>query len=174
MIDPFPSPSPVWTLNSDSLGQGPGAASTPSDAALLDDYSRVVSDVVDRVGPSVVRIDVRKQGRSAGSGSGVIISSDGLALTNSHVVQGSRTVNLTTLEGRELQARVLGDDPDTDLALLGSKPTSRCLPPGSATARNSSAARSRSPSAIRSASTPPSPQASSRRSGVRCNRARVG
>src|ERR1700691_3648361 len=118
MIEPSPSPSPVWTLDSDSLDQGPGAPSSPSDAALLDDYSRVVSDVVDRVGPSVVRVDVRKQGRSAGSGSGVIISSDGLALTNSHVVQGSRTVNLTTLEGRDLQARVLGDDPDTDLALL--------------------------------------------------------
>ena len=97
---------------------GSRRSSAPNDAALLDDYSRVVSNVVDRVGPSVVRIDVRKQGRSAGSGSGVIISSDGLALTNSHVVQGSRTVNLTTLEGRELQARVLGDDPDTDLALL--------------------------------------------------------
>ena len=105
-------------LDSDSLGQGPGAPSAPSDAALLDDYSRVVSDVVERVGPSVVRVDVRKQGRSAGSGSGVIIASDGLALTNSHVVQGSRTVNLITLEGRDLQARVLGDDPDTDLALL--------------------------------------------------------
>src|ERR1700678_299722 len=118
MIEPSPSPSPVWTLDSDSLDQGAGIPSSSSDAALLDDYSRVVSDVVDRVGPSVVRIDVRKNGRSAGSGSGVIISSDGLALTNSHVVQGSRTVSLTTLEGRELQARVLGDDPDTDLALL--------------------------------------------------------
>ena len=118
MIDPSPSPVSSLALDSDNLGQGPGAPSAPCDAALLDDYSRVVSDVVDRVGPSVVRIDVRKQGRSAGSGSGVIISSDGLALTNSHVVQGSRTVNLTTLEGRELQARVLGDDPDTDLALL--------------------------------------------------------
>ena len=105
-------------LDSENLGQGPGAASAPNDGALLDDYSRVVSDVVERVGPSVVRIDVRKQGRSAGSGSGVIISSDGLALTNSHVVQSARTVSLTTLEGRELQARVLGDDPDTDLALL--------------------------------------------------------
>ena len=113
-----PSPSPAWMLDTDSPDQGPGAPSAPNDAALLDDYSRVVSDVVDRVGPSVVRIDVRKNGRSAGSGSGVIISSDGLALTNSHVVQGSRTVSLTTLEGRELQARVLGDDPDTDLALL--------------------------------------------------------
>ena len=118
MIEPSPSPSPVWTLDSDSLDQGAGIPSSSSDVALLDDYSRVVSDVVDRVGPSVVRIDVRKNGRSAGSGSGVIISSDGLALTNSHVVQGSRTVSLTTLEGRELQARVLGDDPDTDLALL--------------------------------------------------------
>jgi S1-C subfamily serine protease len=118
MIEPFPFPTPVLTLDSDSLGQRPGARPTPNDGALLDDYSRVVSDVVDRVGPSVVRIDVRKQGRSAGSGSGVIISSDGLALTNSHVVQSSRSVNLTTLEGRELQARVLGDDPDTDLALL--------------------------------------------------------
>jgi S1-C subfamily serine protease len=118
MIEPPPSLSPTWILDSDSAPQGPGAPPTPGDSALLDDYSRVVSDVVDRVGPSVVKIEVRKQGRSAGSGSGVIISSDGLALTNSHVVQGSRTVSLTTLEGRELQARVLGDDPDTDLALL--------------------------------------------------------
>jgi len=116
MPDPFPTA--ILALDSDSPAQGPGAASAPNDAALLDDYSRTVSGVFERVGPSVVRVDVRKQGRSAGSGSGVIISSDGLALTNSHVVQGSRTVGLITLEGRELQARVLGDDPDTDLALL--------------------------------------------------------
>ena len=118
MVDPSPSPTPVLALDPDSPNQGPGAAPAPDDGSLLDDYSRTVSGVVERVGPSVVRVDVRKQGRSAGSGSGVIISSDGLALTNSHVVQGSRTVSLVTLEGRDLQARVLGDDPDTDLALL--------------------------------------------------------
>src|SRR5580698_7202923 len=59
MVEPPPSPSPAWILDSDSLEQGPGAPSSPNDGALLDDYSRVVSDVVDRVGPTVVRIDVR-------------------------------------------------------------------------------------------------------------------
>ena len=93
-------------------------AASFSDDQALDAYSQVVSQVVDRVGASVVRIDVKRGGRNAGAGSGVIISPDGLALTNSHVVQGARSVMLTTLEGRELQARVLGDDPDTDLALL--------------------------------------------------------
>jgi S1-C subfamily serine protease len=117
MSEPSPTSELVFTLAAESPSKGSGAAGL-SDGALLDDYSRVVSGVVERVGPSVVRVDVRKQGRSAGSGSGVIISSDGLALTNSHVVQGSRIVNLLTLEGRDLQARVLGDDPDTDLALL--------------------------------------------------------
>jgi S1-C subfamily serine protease len=107
----------AFTLDADSLSQGAG---TPSslDASALDAYSQVVSDVVERVGSSVVRIDVQKGGRNAGSGSGVIVSPDGLALTNSHVVQGARVVRLTTLEGRELVARVLGDDPDTDIALL--------------------------------------------------------
>jgi S1-C subfamily serine protease len=118
MIDSLQSPFPAFALDSDSPSQGAGAPSAPNDGAMLDEYSRAVTGVVERVGPSVVRIDVRKQGRSAGSGSGVIISSDGLALTNSHVVQGARLVNLLTLEGRELQARVLGDDPDTDLALI--------------------------------------------------------
>src|ERR1700735_4979204 len=115
MIEPSPFPTPALALDSDSSGQGPGAPPAPNDVALLDDYSRVVSDVVERVGPSVVRVDVRKQGRSAGSGSGVIIASDGLALTNSHGVQGSRTVNLITLEGRDLQARVLGKPVASDL-----------------------------------------------------------
>ena len=118
MLDSPSSASLSFTLDTDGVSHGPGPSARPNDAALLDDYSRVVAGVVDLVGPSVVRIDVRKQGRGAGSGSGVIIATDGLALTNSHVVQGARQVALITLEGRELQARVLGDDPDTDLALL--------------------------------------------------------
>ncbi len=99
-------------LDADAASHGPGAPSADDEA--LDAYSRAITRAVDLVGPSVVRIDVAKRG----SGSGVIVSPDGLTLTNSHVVNGARSVSLTTLDGRQLQARVLGDDPDTDLALL--------------------------------------------------------
>jgi S1-C subfamily serine protease len=86
----------------------------------LDAYSRAVIDVVDRLGPAVVRLDVRKNDgpRQAGTGSGVIVAPDGLVLTNSHVVGGATRVEATTIEGRSLTARVVGTDPDTDLALV--------------------------------------------------------
>jgi S1-C subfamily serine protease len=90
------------------------------DQALLDAYSRAVIDVVDRVGPAVVRLDVKTSGgkRHDGTGSGVIVAPDGLVLTNSHVVGGGASVKVTTVDGRSLGARVVGDDPDTDLALV--------------------------------------------------------
>lgn len=98
----------------------PPAAATPSgsdDGALLDAYSRTVSSVAESVGPAVVRVEAQANGRS-GTGSGVIISSDGLVLTNSHVVQGATRARLTTSEQQTFDARVIGDDPHTDLALL--------------------------------------------------------
>ena len=98
---------------------GPPAV-PPEDQALLDAYSRAVIDVVERVGPTVVRLDVTsdQERRSGGTGSGVIVAPDGLVLTNSHVVGGAARVSATTVDGRSLTARVVGDDPDTDLALV--------------------------------------------------------
>jgi S1-C subfamily serine protease len=87
------------------------------DAHLLDAYSRTVSSVAESVGPAVVRVEALANGRG-GTGSGVIISSDGLVLTNSHVVQGASAARLTTPDQLTFEARVIGDDPHTDLALL--------------------------------------------------------
>ncbi len=94
--------------------------STPADndTELLDAYSRSVTAVVDRVGPAVVRVEAQLAGRPSGMGSGVFISPDGLLLTNSHVMQGMRDAKLTGADGRPIEAHVIGDDPDTDLALL--------------------------------------------------------
>ena len=90
------------------------------DQALLDAYSRAVIDVVERVGPAVVRLDVKAGGGPprGGTGSGVVVAPDGLVLTSSHVVGAANEVKVSTVEGRSLSARVVGDDPDTDLALV--------------------------------------------------------
>jgi len=86
---------------------------------LLDSLSRGIADVVDRIGPAVVRVETVRNGRTSGGiGSGVIISPDGLVLTNSHVIHGHRDARLADSEGRILEARLIGEDRDTDLALL--------------------------------------------------------
>src|ERR1700692_4366452 len=93
-----------------------------SDQALLDAYSNAVIGVTERVGPAVVRVETGSKMPNArergGLGSGIVISPDGLVLTNSHVVGSSKQIRLRDNEGIVTDARVLGVDPDTDLALL--------------------------------------------------------
>src|ERR1700733_2152171 len=92
------------------------------DSALLDAYSNAVIGVTEKIGPAVVRVETgsktpgsRERG---GLGSGIVISPDGLVLTNNHVVGSSKQIRLRDNEGIVTDARVLGVDPDTDLALL--------------------------------------------------------
>ena len=98
------------------------AGQAPGDQALLDAYSNAVIGVTERVGPAVVRVETGSKAPGArergGLGSGIVISPDGLVLTNSHVVGSSRQIRLRDNEGIVTDARVLGVDPDTDLALL--------------------------------------------------------
>jgi S1-C subfamily serine protease len=114
MFDNPPAGIDPHTSNSVSQDVEP----LPSDAGILDAYSHAVSSVAERVGPAVLRVEPQVKGRRGGVGSGVAISPDGLVLTNSHVVEGARDFRLTDSEGRVVNARVLGQDPDTDLALL--------------------------------------------------------
>ena len=93
---------------------------------ILDAYSNAVVSVSESVSPSVVKIEVAHQGsgrgkrplEQVGSGSGFVFTPDGFILTNSHVVSGARSVHAVTMEGGRYEASVVGDDPDTDLAVV--------------------------------------------------------
>ena len=85
----------------------------PDDSELLDAYSAAVIHAVDTVGPAVVKIDAGR-----GAGSGVIFTPDGLILTNSHVVDGAKTLSAVMPDGRSLGADLIGRDDDTDLAVV--------------------------------------------------------
>ena len=87
------------------------------DARALDAYSSAVVAVVERAAPSVVAVEVHGA-RAAGAGSGVLITPDGYALTNQHVVATAERVRVHLPDGRSIAATVVGDDSATDLALL--------------------------------------------------------
>ena len=92
-------------------------AAPVEDGALLDSYSRTVHAVVNRVAPSVVNIRVESDG-NRGGGSGFLIARDGFILTNSHVVHRGRKFEVTLHDARVFPAELIGEDPDTDLAVL--------------------------------------------------------
>src|SRR5947207_15644408 len=100
--------SPSFLLH-DNDGVTPAApAALDGDTELLDAYSDAVAHVAATVGPTVVRVETQQRGSRGprgGLGSGVILSTDGLIVTNSHVVSGAREIRLADAEGRTTDAQ---------------------------------------------------------------------
>src|SRR5215469_9158767 len=124
-LDGNPPPRLRSLLNESDADAAQAPASPPpieADPVLLDAYSRAVCSAVARVRPSVVHIGVERSGRrgkaQAGSGSGFVITPDGYLLTNSHVAAGAATLHATLPDGRVVAGELVGDDADSDLAVV--------------------------------------------------------
>ena len=111
----------LWRRDRDRDASFVSNRASSQDEELLDAYSSAVVSVVEAVSPSVVHVQVRGARRgmvAQGSGSGTILSPDGIVLTNNHVVEGAASIELALTDSRRFAARVLGRDPDTDIAVL--------------------------------------------------------
>ena len=93
-------------------------AEPESDAEVLDSYSATVTGAVEKAGPAVVNIAVTTPQGRGGAGSGFLVSADGLIFTNSHVVSGARAITVSSSDGQRAAARIIGEDPDTDIAVI--------------------------------------------------------
>ena len=107
--------------------EGIAVSESDSDELLLDAYSRSVVAVSTRISPAVVRIDAYR--RASSSGSGFIFTPDGFILTNSHVIHRARKILVSFSDGRQMRGEIIGEDPDTDLAVLRIDAPDLCVAP---------------------------------------------